>query len=117
MNYYVLLKMVPDTVEELELAPDGKSLDAEMVRLRVSDSDEHAVEEALLLKEKHGGSVTVAALEAPEVDDVLFTALAKGAGRAVKLAGELTGMPHRALYARALQIGQVEGGEGEAGAL
>ena len=88
MNYYVLLKMVPDTVEELELAPDGKSLDAEMVRLRVSDSDEHAVEEALLLKEKHGGSVTVAALEAPEVDDVLFTALAKGAGRAVKLAGD-----------------------------
>lgn len=88
MNYYVLLKMVPDTVEELEIAPEGTALDQEVVRLKVSDSDEHALEAALLLKEKHGGSLTVMALEAPEVEEVLFTALAKGATRAVKIAGE-----------------------------
>ena len=85
MNLYVLLKMVPDTVEELNVATDGKSLDSEFLRFKLNDPDEHALEQALLLKEKHGGKVTVVTLDAPEVDDVLFTALAKGADRAVKI--------------------------------
>ncbi len=85
MNYHVLLRMVPDPVEDLEVGPDGKSLDEQSVRLRPSDTDEHALEEALLLKERFGGTVTAVALEAPEVDEALFTALAKGADRAVKL--------------------------------
>jgi electron transfer flavoprotein beta subunit len=85
MNLYVLLKMVPDTVEELNVAADGKSLDSEFLRFKLSDPDEYALEQALILKEKHGGKVTVVALEAPEMDDVLFTALAKGADRAVKI--------------------------------
>jgi electron transfer flavoprotein beta subunit len=80
--------MVPDTVEELEVAADEKSLDQDIVRLKLADSDEHALEEAILLKERHGGSVTVVAFDAPEVDDVLFTALAKGANRAVKITGD-----------------------------
>jgi len=85
MNLYVLLKMVPDTVEELNVAADGKSLASEFLRFKLSDPDEHALEQALILKEKHGGKVTAVALDAPEVDDVLFTALAKGADRAVKI--------------------------------
>lgn len=85
MNCLVLLRMVPDPVEELEVGPDGKSLDEASVRLRAADTDEHALEEALLLKERFGGAVTAVALEAPEVDEALFTALAKGADRAVKL--------------------------------
>ena len=85
MNLYVLLKMVPDTVEELNVSADGKSLDSEFLRFKLNDPDEHALEQALILKEKHGGKVTVVALDAPEVDDVLFTALAKGADRAVKI--------------------------------
>ncbi len=88
MNLFVLLKMVPDTVEELNVAPDRLALDAEFLRFKLSDPDEHALEQALLLKEKHGGTVTVVALDAPEVDDVLFTALAKGATRAVKVGGD-----------------------------
>ena len=89
MNIFVLLKLAPDTVEELEIAGDGKSLDAEVLRFKPSDPDEHAVEQAILLKEKHGGTVTVVALDSPELDDALYTALAKGADRAVKLTGEL----------------------------
>jgi len=85
MNLYVLLKMVPDTVEELNVSADGKSLDSEFLRFKLNDPDEHALEQALILKEKHGGQVTVVAFDAPEVDDVLFTALAKGADRAVKI--------------------------------
>jgi electron transfer flavoprotein beta subunit len=88
VDYFVLLKMVPDTVEELEVRADGKSLDTEFLRFRLGDPDENALEEALLLKEEHGGSVTVMALDAPELDDVLYGALAKGADRAVKLMGD-----------------------------
>lgn len=85
MNLYVLLKMVPDTVEELNVASDNQSLDAEFLRFKLNDPDEHALEQALLLKEKCGGTITAVALDAPEVDDVLFTALAKGADHAVKI--------------------------------
>lgn len=87
MNIIVLLKMVPDVVEELEVASDGKSLDLEFLRLIVNERDDHALEQALLLKERCGGTVTVVALEAPEIDDALFTALAKGADRVVKVTG------------------------------
>jgi electron transfer flavoprotein beta subunit len=88
MNSVVVLKMVPDVVEELEIAADGRGLDADLVRLIASESDEHALEQALLLKEREGGRVTVVALSAPDVDDVLFTALAKGADRAVRIDAE-----------------------------
>ena len=89
MNLFVLLKTVPATVEELTVAADNKSLDAEWLRFKLSDADEHALEQALLLKEKHGGTVTVVAMDAPELDESLFMAFAKGADRVVKLAGDL----------------------------
>lgn len=85
MKIIVLLKMVPDVIEELELAADGKALDTEFLRMIANELDVHALEEALLLKEKYSGTVTVVALDAPEVDDALFTALAKGADRALKI--------------------------------
>jgi electron transfer flavoprotein beta subunit len=88
MNLFVCLKMVVDTVEELEVESDQKTLVNDLLRFKMSDPDEHALEQALLLKEKQGGAVTVVALDSPEIDDVLFTALAKGADRAVKLCGD-----------------------------
>lgn len=91
MNILVLLKLVPDTVEEPEIASDGRTLDPASVRAILSERDEHALEEGLLLKERYGGRVTVVARDVPEVDDVLFTALAKGADRAVKVSGAEAG--------------------------
>ena len=87
MDIVVVLKMVPDTVEELTLAADGIGLDRDEVRMILSEYDDRALEEALLLKERHGGTVTVLALDAPELDEALFAALAKGADRAVKVTG------------------------------
>jgi electron transfer flavoprotein beta subunit len=87
MRIVVAVKQVPDLVEELELAPGGTDVDREFVRSVVSEFDEHALEEALLLKEGAGGEVTVVGFEEPDVDQTLFTALAKGADRAVKLTG------------------------------
>jgi len=95
MNILVALRMVPDIVEELEVAPDGRGLDLEFARMVLSESDDHALEQALILKERHGGKVTVLALDAPELDDVLFTALAKGADRAIKITGAGEGVMTR----------------------
>jgi electron transfer flavoprotein beta subunit len=79
--------MVPDVVEQLEVTDDGKALDTTRLRMIVNERDEQALEQALLVKERSGGSVTVAALEAPGVDDVLWTALACGADRAIRVTG------------------------------
>ncbi len=95
MHILVLLKMAPDVVEDLEIAPDGRALDLDYLRMILSESDEHALEQALLLKERSGAKVTVLALDAPEVDDALFTALAKGADRALKIEGLEPGVSTR----------------------
>jgi len=87
MHILVLLKMVPDVVEDLEIASDGRALDLDYLRMILSESDDHALEQALLLKERHGGKLTVLALDAPEVDDALYTAAAKGADRLMKVVG------------------------------
>lgn len=87
MKILVLLKMVPDVVEELEVASDGRTLDTEYLRLIVNERDDHALEQALILRGEVGGEVVVAGVDAPELDDVLFAALAKGADRVIKLTG------------------------------
>lgn len=92
MNTLVLLRMVPDLVEELEVDASGKALDRQWLRFVLNEVDDHALEEALLLKERHGGSVTVLALDAPEVDDTLYTAAAKGADRVVKITHSFDGV-------------------------
>lgn len=87
MKILVLMKMVPDIVEELEVAGDGTSLDQEYLRFIVNERDDYALEQALLLKDRHQATVIVVAPEAPEVDDVLHTALAKGADRVIRVSG------------------------------
>lgn len=87
MNIIVLMKRVPDLVEDLEVDDSGKALDEDCVSLKLNEFDDHALEEALLLKEAGGGQVTAVALDGEEVDKMLYTALAKGADRALKITG------------------------------
>jgi electron transfer flavoprotein beta subunit len=84
----VTAKMVPDLVEELEIAENGTALDMTWLRLIINEFDDHAIEQAILLKEKFGGNVTVVAPDMEGMDDVLFTAAAKGADRLIKLSGD-----------------------------
>ncbi len=87
MNTIVLVKSVPDLVEELEIDPQSGLLDRTFLRLVPNELDEHALEEALLLKERHGGTVAVMSLDAGDVDEALYTAVAKGADRVIKVVG------------------------------
>ena len=88
-NIVAIVKMVPDLVEELEINDDGTGLDRDWLRLIINEFDNHAIEQAMLLKERDGGEVTVIAPEADGVEDMLFTTAAKGADRLIKLAGDL----------------------------
>lgn len=85
MKILVIMKMVPDIVEELEIDDSSKKLNEDYLRLIPAEQDEHALEQALLIKEKLGGEVTVVTLDLPGCDDVLFSALAKGADKAIKV--------------------------------
>jgi electron transfer flavoprotein beta subunit len=101
MNIIVPIKMVPDLVEELSIDPSGAALDTAWMRLILNEFDDHAIEQAILLKERVGGQVTVIAPDAPDVDDALFTAAAKGADRLIKLTGETESLNSHAI-ARAM---------------
>jgi electron transfer flavoprotein beta subunit len=85
----VVVKMVPDLVEELEIDAGGVRLDTAWLRQIVNESDDHAIEEAILLKEKFGGQVIILAPEADGIDDILYTANAKGADRLLRVTGDL----------------------------
>ena len=87
MNIVVPIKLVPDLVEDLEIAESGTALDTSWLRLILNEVDEHALEQALLLKERQGGTVSVISLDGEGVDDVLFASAAKGVDRLVKLTG------------------------------
>lgn len=85
MNIVIPIKLVPDLVEELAIDASGKALDYDWLRMRLNELDEHAIEAGLLLKEQHGGQVTIIALDDESIDEALFTAAAKGADRLIKL--------------------------------
>jgi electron transfer flavoprotein beta subunit len=83
----VIARLVPDLVEELEIAPSGTALDLSWLRLIINEFDNHAIEQAIILKEKVGANVTIISPEAEGVEDMLFTTAAKGADRLIKLTG------------------------------
>lgn len=98
MQIVVPVQQVPDLVEELEFNADSTDIDRAAVKFQLSEWDEQALEEALLLKEATGGRVTVMTPDLGEADQVLFTCLAKGADRAIKLTGKFPPrLAHRTL--------------------
>lgn len=101
MKIAVPIKFVPDLVEELNIDASGAALDTSWLRLIINEFDDHAIEQGILLKERGGAEVTVICAEADGVDDILFTAAAKGADSLVKLTGDTSGMNSHAA-ARAL---------------
>ena len=87
MNIIVPVKLVPDLVEELTIDASGRALDPTYMRLKLNEFDDHAIEQAILLKERHGCHVAVLAPNLEGVDEVLYTAAAKGCDRLIKLMG------------------------------
>lgn len=85
MEILVCLKQVPDTEADIKPTGDMTAIDYTGVKFIVNVYDEYAVEEALRLKEKVGGKVTVVCLGPERAVEAIRTALAMGADEAVHL--------------------------------
>ncbi|MFL1428984.1 MULTISPECIES: electron transfer flavoprotein subunit beta/FixA family protein [unclassified Nocardiopsis] len=83
MNIVVLVKQVPDTATERKLNAADNTLDRAASDGVVNELDEYAIEEALLLKEKHGGEVTILTMGPDQATDSIRKALSMGADKAV----------------------------------
>ena len=83
MKICVLIKQVPDKDSSLNIADDHLTLVENNITWVSNESDNYALEEALLLKEKHGGEVIACTLGKDSAKQVLKDALAKGADRGI----------------------------------
>jgi len=81
MNIVVVLKQTFDTEEKIVIQNGQISEDG--VEFIINPYDEYAVEEAIKLKEEHGGEVTVVSVGPDRAESSLRTALAMGADKAV----------------------------------
>jgi electron transfer flavoprotein beta subunit len=85
MNVLVCVKRVPATGGHIALSADGQEIDTRYLGFTVSPHEECAVEEAVRLIEKHGGSSTVLTLGPEAAIDQLRDAMALGIERAILL--------------------------------
>jgi len=79
----VTVKRVTDYEAKIKLKPDGSGIVTDGVNMIVNPFDEIGVEEALKLKEKHGGEVVVASIGGSDSTQQIRSALAMGADRGI----------------------------------
>jgi electron transfer flavoprotein beta subunit len=85
MNILVCVKRVPDTGARMEVAPGEKAVETRNLGFTISPHEECAVEEAVRLIEKLGGSGTVLTLGPPDAEDQLRDSMARGLDRGILL--------------------------------
>lgn len=89
MDILVCVRRVVDTSEnEIKLNAEGNDIDREELVYSVNEPDNYAVEEALQIRDRVGGSVTVVTVGDEEDEEVLRRELAMGANRAVLISDE-----------------------------
>lgn len=81
MNIYVLMKRTFDTEEKIVL--HNNQIQEDGAEFVINPYDEYAVEEAIQVRDQHGGEVTVVTVGGEESEKELRTALAMGCDKAV----------------------------------
>ena len=89
MNSVVCIAQVPDTESRIKIGADGRRIDEAGLKFIVSPYDEFALEEAIRLKEKSAGDVTVLAFGPDRVQQALRECLARGATKALHVKGDV----------------------------
>jgi electron transfer flavoprotein beta subunit len=90
MNIVVAIKHIPSTADDLPVS--GNNVDFDSVDFVMNEWDEQSIEQAVLIKEAVGGTVTVIGVDLiGELDSSLHLALAKGADKAVKITADEPG--------------------------
>jgi electron transfer flavoprotein beta subunit len=82
MNIIVLVKQVPDT-SEVKINRDTNTLVRDGVPSIINPYDRYAIEEAIRLREKHGGKVTAVTMGPPQAAEALREAVSLGADEVV----------------------------------
>lgn len=91
MKIIVLMKQVASKDAILRINKDATWIEEGDLSYEVNESDGYALEEALRLKEKHGGEVVVCSMGPQRVKSVIKDALARGADRAIHVVGDNLG--------------------------
>jgi electron transfer flavoprotein beta subunit len=87
MNIVVAIKHIPSIADDLPVK--GNNVDFDSVDFVLNEWDEHSIEQAVLMKEAVGGTVTVIGVDLiGELDNALHLALAKGADKVVKITAD-----------------------------
>lgn len=89
MRILVCVKRVPAPGAKIVLTPDAQDIDASLLGFAISPHEECAVEEAVQIVERKGGSVTVMTLGPPEAEEQLRSAVAVGATSVVLLPSDI----------------------------
>ncbi len=84
MNLIVCIKQVPNTTE-IKIDPVTNTLIREGVESIINPFDLYAIEEAVRLKEKHGGKVTALSMGPPQVEAALREAVSMGVDEIILL--------------------------------
>lgn len=84
MNIIVCIKQVPDTTD-VKINPETNTLVREGIPNIINPFDVYAIEEAIRLKEKFGGKVSVISLGPPQSINALKEAVGMGADEAIQL--------------------------------
>ncbi|MCE5281334.1 MAG: electron transfer flavoprotein subunit beta/FixA family protein, partial [Deltaproteobacteria bacterium] len=85
MNIVACVKQVPDTEAQIKVKPDGSGIDEGGIKWVMNPYDEFGVEEALRLKEKNGGEVTIVSVGPARAMETIRTALAMGADKGIHI--------------------------------
>ena len=85
MNIVACVKQVPDTETLIKVKPDGSGIDETGIKWVMNPYDEFGVEEALKLKEKFGGDVTIVSVGPARALETIRTALAMGADKGIHI--------------------------------
>jgi electron transfer flavoprotein beta subunit len=83
MNIAVAVRLMPNVGDEIEVDDSGTDIDRDLVEMVANDFDEQALEEAVLIKEATGATVTAVGLKGEGIEQALKVAYARGADRAV----------------------------------
>src|ERR687883_1980492 len=83
MKIAVCIKQVPTREWQPRLNDDKTWIRDQDVSYEMNEPDAYALEEALRLREKHGGEVVVCSAGPTRVQQVIREALARGADRAI----------------------------------
>src|ERR1700682_5738757 len=88
MKIVVAIKQVPVRDSQLRVEASGKWIQEADLSFEINEPDAYALEEALQLKEKHGGEVVALCAGPARAGQTIREALAKGADRAIHIEEE-----------------------------